>query len=52
MRTQTRAIAALMLLATFGWAAPSLTVAYHRDDHAAPLFDACNYPKDFRAHSG
>jgi ABC-type nitrate/sulfonate/bicarbonate transport system substrate-binding protein len=41
-----------MLLATFGWAVPSLTVAYHRDDHAAPLFDACLYPKDFRARYG
>ena len=49
MRTQTRTIAALMLLATFGWAVPSLTVAYHRDDHAAPLLDACLYPNDFRA---
>jgi len=29
-----------------------LTVAYHRDDHAAPLFGACLYPKDFRAHYG
>ena len=29
-----------------------LTVAYHRDDHAAPLFDASLYPKDFRARYG
>ena len=41
-----------MLLATFGWAVPSLTIAYRRDDHAAPLFDACLYPKDFRARYG
>jgi ABC-type nitrate/sulfonate/bicarbonate transport system substrate-binding protein len=52
MRTQASAIGALMLLATFGWAVPSLTVAYHRDDHAAPLFDACLYPSDFRARYG
>ncbi len=49
---QTRTIAALLLLATVAWAVPSLTIAYRRDDHAAPLFDACLYPKDFRAHSG
>jgi ABC-type nitrate/sulfonate/bicarbonate transport system substrate-binding protein len=41
-----------MLLATFGWAVPSLTVAYHRNDHAAPLFDACIYPEDFRMRYG
>ena len=52
MRQQTRAIAVLLLLATATWAVPSLTVAYHRDDHAAPLFDACLYPKDFRARYG
>ncbi len=45
-------IAALLLLATAAWCVPSLTVAYHRDDHAAPLFDACIYPKDFRARYG
>ena len=49
MRQQTRTIAVLLLLATAAWAVPSLTIAYHRDDHAAPLFDACLYPKDFRA---
>lgn len=52
MRTQTRTILALLLLATAAWAAPSLTIAYHRDDHAAPLFDACLHPKDFRARYG
>jgi NitT/TauT family transport system substrate-binding protein len=52
MRAQTRTIAALVLLATAGWAVPSLTIAYHRDDHAAPLFDACLYPNDFRARYG
>lgn len=52
MRTQTRTILALLLLATAAWSAPSLTIAYHRDDHAAPLFDACLHPKDFRARYG
>jgi ABC-type nitrate/sulfonate/bicarbonate transport system substrate-binding protein len=42
-------IAVLLLLATAAWAVPSLTIAYHREDHAAPLFDACLYPKDFRS---
>jgi NitT/TauT family transport system substrate-binding protein len=41
-----------MLLAASGWSAPSLTIAYHRDDHAAPLFDACIYTKDFRTRYG
>jgi len=45
-------IAALLLLAVAAWAVPSLTLAYHRDDHAAPLFDACLYPKDFSARYG
>jgi ABC-type nitrate/sulfonate/bicarbonate transport system substrate-binding protein len=45
-------IAALVLLATAARAMPSLTIAYHRDDHAAPLFDACLYPSDFRARYG
>jgi NitT/TauT family transport system substrate-binding protein len=49
MRLQLRAVALLLLLATTVWAVPSLTIAYHRDDHAAPLYDACLYPKDFRA---
>jgi ABC-type nitrate/sulfonate/bicarbonate transport system substrate-binding protein len=49
MRQQTRTVALLLLLATAAWAVPSLTIAYHREDHAAPLFDACLYPKDFRA---
>jgi len=49
---QTKTIAALLLLATIAWAVPSLTIAYRRDDHAAPLFDACLYPKDFRARYG
>jgi len=49
---QTKTIAALLLLATVAWAVPSLTIAYRRDDHAAPLFDACLYPKDFRARYG
>jgi ABC-type nitrate/sulfonate/bicarbonate transport system substrate-binding protein len=41
--------AVLLLFATAAWAVPPLTVAYHHEDHAAPLFDACLYPKDFRA---
>jgi NitT/TauT family transport system substrate-binding protein len=49
MKQQTRTAAVLLLLATAAWAVPSLTIAYHREDHAAPLFDACLYPKDFRA---
>jgi NitT/TauT family transport system substrate-binding protein len=49
MRQETRTVAVLLLLATAAWAVPSLTIAYHREDHAAPLFDACLYPKDFRA---
>jgi hypothetical protein len=47
-----RTIAALLLLAAAAGAVPSLTVAYHRDDHAAPLFDACLYPNDFRERYG
>ncbi|MCX6842785.1 MAG: ABC transporter substrate-binding protein [candidate division WOR-3 bacterium] len=31
---------------------PELTVAYRRNDHAAPLYAACLYPKDFRARYG
>ena len=49
MRQETKMIALLLLLVTAAWAVPSLTIAYHRDDHAAPLFNACLYPKDFRA---
>jgi NitT/TauT family transport system substrate-binding protein len=52
MRHQTRTAAVLLLLATAAWAVPLLTVAYHREDHAAPLFAACLYPKDFRARYG
>ena len=52
MRHVTRTVAVLLLLTTAAWAVPSLTVAYHREDHAAPLFDACLYPKDFRARYG
>ncbi len=52
MRLQTRTAAVLLLLATAAWAVPTLTVAYHREDHAAPLFDACLYPKDFQARYG
>ncbi len=48
----TRTLATLLLLAAVVWAVPSLTIAYRRDDHAAPLFDACLYPKDFRARYG
>lgn len=51
MRTSA-AIAALLLLVTAAWCVPSLTIAYHHDDHAAPLFDACSYPRDFRARYG
>ncbi|HTW92365.1 MAG TPA: ABC transporter substrate-binding protein [bacterium] len=47
-----RIAAALLLLAGTVAAAPELTVAYHLDDHAAPLFDACLYPKDFSARYG
>jgi len=42
-------VAFLLLFATAAWALVPLTVAYNREDHAAPLFDACLYPKDFRA---
>ena len=49
---QRRTIAALLLFAAVAWAVSELTVAYHRDDHAAPLFDACIYPKDFRTRYG
>jgi ABC-type nitrate/sulfonate/bicarbonate transport system substrate-binding protein len=49
MRQEIRTIAVLLLFATAAGAVPSLTVAYHREDHAAPLFAACLYPKDFRA---
>jgi len=52
MRLETRTVAVLLLLTTAAWAVPSLTIAYHREDHAAPLFDACLYPKDFRARYG
>jgi len=48
----TRFIPALLLLAAAASALPELTIAYHRDDHAAPLFDACLHPKDFRASYG
>jgi ABC-type nitrate/sulfonate/bicarbonate transport system substrate-binding protein len=52
MKLVTKTVAVLLLLATAAWAVPTLTVAYHRDDHAAPLFDACLYPKDFQASYG
>jgi len=52
MKQQTRTVAVLLLLATAAWAVPSLTIAYHRENHAAPLFNACLYPKDFRARYG
>jgi NitT/TauT family transport system substrate-binding protein len=52
MRQETRTIAALLLFAAVAWAVPELTVAYRRDDHAAPLFDACLYPKEFSARYG
>jgi NitT/TauT family transport system substrate-binding protein len=52
MMQQTRTAAVLLLLVTAAWAVPSLTIAYHREDHAAPLFDACLYPRDFRARYG
>jgi NitT/TauT family transport system substrate-binding protein len=45
-------VAVLLLLAAAAWAVPSLIVGYNRDDHAAPLYDACLYPKDFRARYG
>jgi ABC-type nitrate/sulfonate/bicarbonate transport system substrate-binding protein len=46
------ATAALLICSTAAWAVPTLTIAYHRDNHAAPLFDACLYPKEFRARYG
>jgi ABC-type nitrate/sulfonate/bicarbonate transport system substrate-binding protein len=52
MKHMTRTTAALLLLATLARAVPELTVAYRSDDHAAPLFDACLYAKDFRARYG
>jgi len=49
----TRVIAFLLLAAAAAPAAvPELTVAYRRDCLAAPLYDACFYPKDFRARYG
>ncbi len=42
-------VAFLLLFATAARALVPLTVAYNREDHAAPLFDACLYPKDFRS---
>jgi ABC-type nitrate/sulfonate/bicarbonate transport system substrate-binding protein len=33
-------------------AVPEITVAYRRDGNVAPLYDACLYPKDFRARYG
>jgi len=52
MKLVTGTVAVLLLLAAAAWAVPSLTVAYHRDDHAAPLFNACLYPEDFQARYG
>jgi len=52
MRTRAVTIATMMLLVDLGWAVPSLTIAYHRDDHAAALSDACLYLKAFGANSG
>ena len=46
-------IAFLLVVAVAAPAAvPKLTVAYRCDDHAAPLYAACLYPKDFRARYG
>ena len=48
-----RVIALLLAVAAAATAAvPALTVAYRRDNHAAPLYAACLYPKDFRARYG
>jgi len=44
--------AALLVGAATARSMPSLSIAYHCDDHAAPLFDACLYPSDFRARYG
>jgi len=52
MKQEARTVIVLLLLATLARAVPELTVAYRRDDHAAPLFDACLYPQDFRARYG
>jgi NitT/TauT family transport system substrate-binding protein len=49
----TRVIAFLVLMTVAAPAAvPELTVAYRRNDHAAPLYAACLYPKDFRTRYG
>jgi NitT/TauT family transport system substrate-binding protein len=49
----TRVIALLLVVTAAATAAvPELTVAYRRDGNAAPLFDACLYPKDFRVRYG
>jgi ABC-type nitrate/sulfonate/bicarbonate transport system substrate-binding protein len=40
------------VLTSVAWAVPSLTIAYNRSDHAAPLFAACIYPEDFRVRYG
>ena len=48
-----RVIAALLAVAVLSSAAvPALTVAYRRDDLAAPLYAACLYPKDFSVRYG
>lgn len=52
LRITLRTLAALLLIAGAARAVPELTIAYHSDDHVAPLFDACLYPKDFSARYG
>ncbi|MBN2464931.1 hypothetical protein JXD38_04835 [candidate division WOR-3 bacterium] len=51
MRTSLAAMVLLLWTAT-AWAVPTLTIAYHLSDHAAPLFDACLYPDEFSARYG
>ncbi len=49
----TRLIALLLVVTAAAPAAvPQLTVAYRRDDHAAPLYAACLYEKDFDLRYG
>ncbi len=44
---KTSAAAVLLLWVAAAWTVPSLTITYHRSDHAAPLFGTCRYPSDF-----
>jgi ABC-type nitrate/sulfonate/bicarbonate transport system substrate-binding protein len=42
------AIALLLAIASAAPASPALTVAYHRNENAAPLYAACLYSNDFQ----